>query len=98
MSRLFLILPQDYIGKKREMFFTQFLHRAKDEEMKRLESLATAEKMQLQLQEKQIVDKARAFDAFLKVALESERLMMTVMRTKRRIQVGFLRGSLARLL
>jgi len=57
---------EDYIGKKREMFFTRFLHRAKDEEMRRLTAGAKAKQIQLNSQQKHIVDKARAFDAFLK--------------------------------
>merc|ERR1719283_504819 len=55
----------DYIGKKREMFFTRFLHRAKDEEMHRLAAGAKAKQIQLKSQQKHIALKARAFDAFL---------------------------------
>jgi len=57
---------EDYIGKKRELFFTRFLHRAKAAEKRRLTALAHAEKMQIHVQEKQTAEKARAFDAFLK--------------------------------
>ena len=49
------------------MFLTHFLHRAKEEEIRRLKALTRAEKNQLHIQERQIVEKAEEFGAFLKV-------------------------------
>jgi len=57
---------EDYIRKKREMFFTSFLENAKEKEMGRLQQLAKSQQAQINLEEKQIEDKAKAFDVFLK--------------------------------
>jgi len=57
---------EDYIRKKREMFFTRFLKNAKEKEMGRLQQLAKSQQAQINLEEKQIEDKAKAFDVFLK--------------------------------
>jgi len=66
---------QEYIDKKRELFFARFVTKAKEEEMKRLDSLARAERRDIELQQRQCKAKAIKFDAFLK-SLDDESMKM----------------------